>query len=72
VTNSQALGTARTLRVRLESVQSRLDELPSRDHTTQVRSARTLTALCLTDAEELCQFLEELQQKTLNPGGTQP
>jgi len=72
VTNSQALGTARTLRVRLESVQSRLDELPSRDHTTQVRSARTLTALCLTDAEELCRFLEELQERTLNPGGTQP
>jgi len=68
MTNNQALATARTLRVRLESVQARLDELPPPQKGPTLRSARTLTALCLTDAEELCVFLELLQEQTLYTG----
>jgi len=67
MTNSQALGTARTLRVHLESIQAHLDQIPQHPNTPTLRAARTLTAISLDNALELETFLEELQERTLNP-----
>lgn len=70
MTNSQALITAQTLRIRLTSIQSNLDDLAALNKNRCLHSSRTLTALALTDAEELCAFLEALAERTLNPGAT--
>jgi len=67
MTNSKALGTARTLRVHLQSIQARLDMVPPTTDNPSMGSAKALLKLSLQDATELERFLEELQEKTLNP-----
>lgn len=70
MTNSQALATARNMRLRVEAIQNGLDMIARDYNSPSMSSARHFTELAHTDAEELCEFLDRLSELTLNQGGT--